>query len=103
MPQLPIWPRYDWHTILDQLSDGREMYGLQMVEAAPDKLGRNSVYVILMHMNATGALSARLETDVEQKRRGPKRRLYKITDVGRRWRIDYAQSTNQSIGQLKPI
>jgi DNA-binding PadR family transcriptional regulator len=59
-----------------------EMYGLEMVKRRPKELGRTSIYVVLTRMVAHGFLQARLETDQEQKVRGPKRRLYKVTNYG---------------------
>ena len=61
---------------------GTELYALEMVRKSPKKLGRTSIYVVLTRMFAHGLLEARLETDAEQKVRGPKRRLYKITKYG---------------------
>lgn len=61
---------------------GREMYGLEMVHK-DDRLSENSIYVILTRMVARGLLKARHETEEEQKFRGPKRRLYSITEYGK--------------------
>lgn len=69
-------------TILEDLSGGRERYGLELVKRNPKKLGRTSIYVVLTRMVARGLLETRLETDEEQTSRGPKRRLYKITGYG---------------------
>jgi DNA-binding PadR family transcriptional regulator len=68
--------------ILAMLISGREMYGMQMVDKAADKLGESSVYVVLTRMIARGYLSSRHETDEEKQGRGPKRRLYKVTGYG---------------------
>jgi len=73
-------------TILMILTHGREMYGLDIQRAAPDILSENSIYVRLTHLVSVGFVTSRLETNAEKKTRGPRRRLYKITDVGRgRW------------------
>src|SRR2546421_161056 len=63
---------------------GTEMYALEMVRKSPKELGRTSIYVVLTRMLVHGLLEARLETDEEQKVRGPKRRLYKMTKYGRK-------------------
>ncbi len=68
--------------ILVMLLGGKEMYGLQMC-SDDDRLGVNSIYVILTRMVARGFVTARYETDKEKKERGPKRRLYKISDFGK--------------------
>ena len=68
--------------VLELLAGCREKYGLEMVKLEPKRLGRASIYVVLTRMVARGMLEDRLETDAEQKTRGPKRRLYKITGYG---------------------
>lgn len=70
------------HTVLEILRDGREWYGLELQKHDPVRLGKASIYVVLTRMVARGYLVARLETDAEQKARGPKRRMYKITEYG---------------------
>jgi DNA-binding PadR family transcriptional regulator len=62
---------------------GREMYGREM--AVQDvRLKENSVYVLLGRMVTLGYLTARLETSSEKGTRGgPRRRLYKLTKLGR--------------------
>lgn len=63
---------------------GQEMYGLEMVHKDNSHtLTENSIYMILTRMIARGYLMARYETAEEQKVRGPKRRLYSITDYGK--------------------
>jgi DNA-binding PadR family transcriptional regulator len=81
---LPSGQETDVLEIFASQPRGAELYGLQMVKLAPEKLGRTSVYVVLTRMLVHGLLEARLETDEEQKVRGPKRRLYKITKYGRK-------------------
>lgn len=68
--------------VLALLIGMRELYGLEMVKK-DDRIGENSVYVVLTRMVARGFVTARYETDEETNgRRGPKRRLYKITPFG---------------------
>jgi DNA-binding PadR family transcriptional regulator len=68
--------------VLALLIGQRDMYGLEMVKK-DDRIGENSVYVVLTRMVARGFVTARYETDKEANgRRGPKRRLYKITAFG---------------------
>ena len=94
--------------ILMLLLSGREMYGLEMVKRDPDKLGENSIYVILTRMVARGFLKARYETDEEKKVRGPRRRLYKITPFGEQMydaRVASDKAAERVFargGQLKP-
>lgn len=79
------WPAGQEMDVLELMVSrpDREWYGLELVKAAPDKLGRNTIYVVLMRMVARGYLTGREETDAEQTRRGPKRRLYKFTAYGK--------------------
>lgn len=89
-------------TILMLLATKGEMYGLDMVHAAPDILGEDSIYVVLTRMMGRRLITARYETHAEQKYRGPLRRLYKITDEGRRKRREVPQSirgTIRGVGQ----
>ena len=65
----------------------REFFGLELVRMSNKKLERNSIYMVLTRMVAFGFLEGRLETDEERQRdniRGPKRRLYKITNYGKK-------------------
>jgi DNA-binding PadR family transcriptional regulator len=68
--------------ILRFLETGEERYGLEFVAANPEKLRRNSIYVILTRMVARGYLLSRIEAEKEKKKAGPSKRLYKITAFG---------------------
>ena len=70
-------------TILALLvSKGAEMYGLEMTRAEAKSLSANTIYIVLTRMVAKGYLASRMETDGEHDKRGPKRRLYKMTSYG---------------------
>ncbi len=71
---------------------GGEMYGLEMTKVQPDILSPHTIYIVLTRMVAKGFLSSRLEADREQARRGPKRRLYKITSYGQQMLIVHKAS-----------
>jgi DNA-binding PadR family transcriptional regulator len=67
--------------ILDLLSEHRELYGLEMVEASRGKLKRGSIYVTLGRMEDKGFVTSR---EVEAEGRGPARMMYRITGTGAR-------------------
>jgi DNA-binding PadR family transcriptional regulator len=69
--------------LADLIVNGRS-YGLQLVRRHPKQLAVNSIYVILTRMLARKLVTARHETEKEQRERGPKRRLFKITPYGRK-------------------
>ncbi|ANM29129.1 hypothetical protein ABI59_05235 [Acidobacteria bacterium Mor1] len=66
--------------ILELLVNKRDMYGLEMVKAAPDKLKRGTVYVTLSRMADKGYVESRLEKDPGEA--GMPRRLFTITGLG---------------------
>ena len=70
--------------ILGELIAHGRSFGLQLVRRHPDELAVNSIYVILTRMLARGLVTARHETDEEQRARGPKRRLFEITPYGKK-------------------
>jgi len=97
--------------ILEQLmaAGGKPKFGLEIVRDAPKgTLHRNSIYVLLTRMVARGLLASRLETDEEQPRPGPRRRLYWCTDYGaqqyrvRRAADAAAEAERQLSGVPKP-
>jgi PadR family transcriptional regulator, regulatory protein PadR len=69
-------------TILDLLSLGNEFYGLEMVRRSNGRLKRAIVYVHLHRMEQDGLISSRVDDDHAD--RGPPRRKYRITALGRR-------------------
>ncbi len=89
--------------VLDLLTRGsgnRWLYGLEMVKMDPSKLGRTSIYVVLTRMVARRLVKTRLETDAEQKTRGPKRRLYQATEYGRKV-YEAALEADRRLGAIK--
>jgi DNA-binding PadR family transcriptional regulator len=68
--------------ILGLLGAGRELYGLELVEASGGDLKRGTVYVTLNRMEEKGYVSSRM--DASTVRPGLPLRLYKSTALGRR-------------------
>ena len=69
--------------ILDLLEQGREMYGLELVEASHNAVKRGTVYVTLGRMEEKGLVTSRQETQPEGAI-GLPRRLYAPTALGLR-------------------
>lgn len=69
--------------ILELLLDGREMYGLELVDASRRRLKRGTVYVTLQRMEEKGYVTSRLEKKRDDAP-GMPRRLYQATASGRR-------------------
>jgi DNA-binding PadR family transcriptional regulator len=69
--------------ILAMLHDGKEMYGLELVEASGGRLKRGTVYVTLGRMEDKGYVESRTE-DAQPGAIGLPRRLYRVTGLGRR-------------------
>lgn len=67
--------------ILDLLTEHREMYGLEMVEASRGRLKRGTIYVTLNRMEDKGFVSSR---EVEGEGQGPPRMMYRVTGHGAR-------------------
>lgn len=75
--------------ILDLLAEGREMYGLEMVEASKKRIKRGTVYVTLARMEQKGYVNSQQEAS------GPgaiglPRRMYRVTPFGARVREAWA-------------
>ena len=72
--------------ILEILSDnGREMYGLDIIERSDGKLRRGTVYVWLSRLENSAYVASREETYAEQHyAESLRRRLYRITEDGNR-------------------
>ena len=69
--------------ILELLSQGSEMYGLQLVAASKRQLKRGTVYVTLGRMEEKGYITSHLE-DAPADAGGLPRRIYRPTALGRR-------------------
>ena len=69
------------------IDEGREMYGLEMVERSNDNLKRSTVYVFLARMEKKGYIKSKLDpgaASLNASARGTSRRMYKIQKFGRR-------------------
>jgi DNA-binding PadR family transcriptional regulator len=69
--------------ILELLSAGGEMYGLQLVAASARQLKRGTVYVTLGRLEDRAFIVSRLE-DAPAEAGGLPRRMYIVTPLGRR-------------------
>jgi DNA-binding PadR family transcriptional regulator len=69
--------------ILGLLAQGREMYGLELVEASSSALKRGTVYVTLGRMEEKGLVTSRQEP-LPEGAIGLPRRLYAPTALGLR-------------------
>ena len=96
LPPLPGMER----VILELLvSSGKELFGLELIEASGNRLKRGSIYVTLQRMSKKGLVESR-----EEARPAPEigipRRLYKASGFGVRVLRAYemAQSTFAEVG-----
>jgi DNA-binding PadR family transcriptional regulator len=71
------------YLILQLLTDGKEMYGLELVGASRRQLKRGTVYVTLGRMEDKGYITSRLEAPPSEAG-GMPRRIYQPTALGRR-------------------
>jgi DNA-binding PadR family transcriptional regulator len=69
--------------ILELLSQGKPMYGLQLVAASRRRLKRGTVYVTLGRMEEKGYITSMLE-EPPSKAGGLPRRVYQPTALGQR-------------------
>lgn len=81
-PDLPSLSRKE-AIILEMLLDGREFYGLEMVDASNGELKRGTVYVTLQRLQEKGLIESRQEARTAPEI-GIPRRLYSITGYGQR-------------------
>lgn len=72
------------HTVLELLIRKGELYGLKLVEESGGELGLGTIYVTLARMETQKGYIASFLEDVLPSRRGPVRRLYRATELGRR-------------------
>lgn len=68
--------------ILDLLLAGHR-YGMELVNASGGELGRSGIYVHLDRMEEKGLVASSLE-EAPEGARGPQRRVYDVTGLGRR-------------------
>lgn len=87
--------------ILRVLSDGGEQYGLDIVKASDGVHTRGTVYVYLSGMQDQGVVASRVEDDPPPPPQIP-RRLYRITDRGRRALAESARAERRGLGRLTP-
>jgi DNA-binding PadR family transcriptional regulator len=88
--------------VLDLLINHREMYGLEMVKAAPTDLKRGTVYVLLGRMAGKGYVDSRQEKS--EREPGMPRRVFFITAEGQRvLRADAAGRAAYSAGLSEAI
>ncbi len=66
---------------------GREMFGLQLIEASGGRLKRGTIYVLLTRLEERSMVASRPEEDPREEWMLP-RRLYRITEGGRRTLAD---------------
>jgi PadR family transcriptional regulator, regulatory protein PadR len=67
--------------IVEQLIDGSERYGLQMVEDSKGGIKLGTIYVTLQRLQEKGYVTSRPEPRSEGEP-GVARRLYRVTDLG---------------------
>ena len=75
--------------ILDLLAQGRDMYGLELVEASSGRIKRGTVYVTLYRMEQKGFVASHQEARA-QGAIGLPRRMYRATPLGSRVREVWA-------------
>lgn len=68
--------------ILGLLISGTELFGLEMVRRSEGRLKRAVIYVFLHRMEKQGLVHSRV--DDQHENRGPPRRKYRITALGRK-------------------
>jgi PadR family transcriptional regulator, regulatory protein PadR len=69
--------------IIEMLIENREMFGLEMVDAAAGEIKRGTIYVTLSRMTEKGLVESREEPRKEPEI-GNARRKYKVTTYGER-------------------
>ena len=75
-------------SLILELLEARERYGLELVEASDGRLKRGSVYVILGRMEKKGFVRSQQEARVPGTA-GLPRRVYEATDYGLKVRAAY--------------
>ena len=85
--------------ILELLSQGNEMYGLQLVAASKRRLKRGTVYVTLGRMEEKGYITSRLDAPPTGTG-GLPRRIYALTALGRRMYMAWTSGAKQLVPEL---
>jgi PadR family transcriptional regulator PadR len=85
--------------ILELLTRGGELYGLQLVAASRGRLKKGTVYVTLGRMEEKGYISARLD-EPPPGAGGLPRRLYAPTALGLRMASAWTSGTARLIPEL---
>lgn len=81
--ELPSLSRKEAYVLAMLASGGREMFGLEMIEASDGELKRGTIYVTLQRMQEKGFIDSRQEARPAPEV-GIARRLYRITGLGSR-------------------
>lgn len=87
--------------ILELLVRDTELYGLQLVAASRGRLKRGTVYVTLGRMEDKGYITARVE-DPPADAGGMPRRVYRVTDLGRRVLTAWTSTARDLIPEFAP-
>jgi PadR family transcriptional regulator PadR len=81
--ELPSVSRKELLVLEMLIQSGRELFGLEMVEASNGALKRGTIYVTLQRMQEKGLVDSKPETRTAPEI-GIPRRLYKVTGYGER-------------------
>lgn len=87
--------------ILELLSRGAEMYGLELVAASRRRLKRGTVYVTLGRMEEKGYITSHLEAPPSTAG-GLPRRLYQPTALGRRVLATWSSAAKVLMPEFAP-
>lgn len=82
-PELPPLPRKEALILEMLVESGRELFGLEMVEASKGKLKRGTIYVTLQRMTEKGLIESKVEPRLAPEV-GIPRRVYWPTGYGQR-------------------
>jgi len=98
--ELPSLSRKEF-LILDMLiQSGRELFGLEMVEASKGQLKRGTIYVTLQRIQEKGLVDSKPEPRTAPEI-GIPRRLYKVTGYGQR--VYRAYQAARSVMMSNPV
>jgi len=83
MKKIPSMSEKELLVLKMLINEGRELYGLEMVEQSNSLLKRGTVYTTLARMEEKGYIESRKESIDETEAKAP-RRLYKPSGLGER-------------------